>query len=274
MLEGAGVPILQDGLQAAQAVAKLAWYEERVQRISSARPAPEAPGGPVRDEVARLLRGADRLSEFECKRILERCGIPVTREKPAASADEAVRLSRELGYPVALKVQSGQILHKSDAGGVALDLVSEGEVRRAYDEILGNARKAAPQAEIQGVLVQEMVKGGVEVILGSTSDPVFGPVVMFGLGGIFVEALEDVSFRIAPLSRSDAEDMIEEIKGHRVLRGIRGREPADLDAIADALLCVSRLVTDHRDSIEEMDINPLVVFPRGAKAVDALIKTR
>jgi acetyltransferase len=104
-------------------------------------------------------------------------------------------------------------------------------------------------------------------------DPVFGPVVMFGLGGIFVEALEDVSFRIAPLSRSDAEDMIAEIKGHRVLQGIRGREPADLDAIVDALLRVSQLVTEHRDAIEELEINPFAVFPRGAKAVDALIKT-
>ena len=274
MLKEAGIPTLQDGLQAAQAVAKLAWYHERTQRISSARPAPGPSEAPARDEVGRLLRGADRLSEFECKRILEHCGIPVTREALAGSADEAVRLARDLGYPVALKVQSGQILHKSDAGGIALDLGSEGDLRRAYDEILSNARRVSPQAEIQGVLVQEMVKGGIEVILGSMRDPAFGPVVMFGLGGIFVEALEDVSFRIAPLSRSDAEDMIEEIKGHRVLQGIRGRAPADLDAIADALLNVSSLVTDHRDAIEELDINPLVVFPRGAKAVDALIKTR
>ncbi len=274
MLEDAGVPSLQDGLQAAQAVAKLAWYHERVQRIGSGRPAPEPEQAPARDELARLLRGSDPLSEFECKRILEHCGIPVTREELASSADEAARLARELGYPVALKVQSGQILHKSDAGGVALDLGSEADLRRAYDEILGNAQGAAPDAEIQGVLVQEMAKGGVEVILGSMKDPVFGPVVMFGLGGIFVEALEDVSFRIAPLSRSDAEDMIEEIKGHRVLRGIRGREPADLDAIANALLSVSRLVTEHRDAIEELDINPFMVFARGAKAVDALIKTR
>jgi acetyltransferase len=274
MLKEAGIPILPDGLQAAQAVAKLAWYQERAQRISSGRRAPEPTEAPAREEVARLLRDADPLSEFECKRILEHCGIPVTREELTASADEAVRLARELGYPLALKVQSGQILHKSDAGGVALDLGSEADVRRAYEEVLSNAQRVAPQAEIRGVLVQGMVKGGVEVILGSMRDPVFGPVVMFGLGGIFVEALGDVSFRIAPLSRSDAEDMIEEIKGHRVLRGIRGREPADLDAIANALLSVSRLVIDHRDAIDELDINPLVVFPRGAKAVDALIKTR
>jgi acetyltransferase len=273
MLRDAGIPVLPDGLQAAQAVAKLAWYQERLQRITPGLPAPGPVEAPPRDEVAQLLRGADRLSEFESKQILERSGIPVTREGLAASADEAVRLARELGYPVALKVQSGQILHKSDAGGVALDLGSDADLRRAYDEILSNAERVAPEAEIQGVLVQEMVKGGVEVILGSIVDPVFGPVVMFGLGGIFVEALGDVSFRIAPLSRSDAEDMIQEIKGHRVLRGMRGREPADLDAIADALLSVSRLVTAHRDVIEELDINPLVASPRGAKAVDALITT-
>jgi acetyltransferase len=273
MLKDAGVPILSDGQQAAHAVAKLAWYHERIRRITAGQLAPEPPEASPHEEVAQLLRGAGRLSEFECKRILERCGVPITREGLATSADEAVRIAGELAYPVVLKIQSGQILHKSDAGGVALDLGTEDEVRRAYDEILASARRAAPDAEIQGVLVQEMVKGGVEVILGSTKDPVFGPVIMFGLGGIFVEAVGDVSFRVAPLSRNDAEDMIEEIKGNRVLRGMRGREPADLDAIADALLVVSRLATNHRDAIEEMDINPLVVFPRGAKAVDALITT-
>jgi acyl-CoA synthetase (NDP forming) len=273
MLKQAGIPVLSDGLQAAHAVAKLSWYHERVRRITSGELAPEPPEAPPHREIAELLGSADRLSEFECKRIVERCGVPITREGLATSAEEAVRLARELGYPVVLKIQSGQILHKSDAGGVALDLGTDDEVRRAYDEILASSRRAAPEAEIQGVLVQEMVKGGVEVIIGSTTDPVFGPVIMFGLGGIFVEALGDVSFRVAPLSRNDAEDMIEEIKGHRVLRGMRGREPADLDAIADTLLKVSRLVTDHRDTIEELDINPLVVFPRGAKAVDALITT-
>lgn len=125
---------------------------------------------------------------------------------------------------------------------------------------------------MQGVLVQEMVEGGVEVIIGATKDPVFGHAIMFGLGGIFVEALRDVSFRIAPLSRTDAEEMIDEIAGHRVLRGIRGRPPSDREAIIDVILRVSRLVCDHPDEIEELDINPLLVFTEGVKAVDVLIR--
>jgi len=273
MLQDARIPILSDGLQAAQAIAKLAWYHNRVRRITAGQAEPEPVAESPVDEVAQLLDGADSLSEFECKRILEHCGIPVTREGLATSAEQAVELAQTLGYPVVLKIQSAEILHKSDAGGVMLGLGSEDEVRRGYHEILRNTRSSAPEAAIQGVLVQEMVEGGVEVILGSIKDPIFGPVIMFGLGGIFVEALGDVSFRVAPLSRNDAEDMIAEIKGYRVLQGMRGREPADLDAIADAILSVSRLVTDHRDTIDELDINPLVVFPHGAKAVDALITT-
>jgi acetyltransferase len=273
MLKDAGIPILSDGLQTAQAVANLVWYHDRVRRITAGQAEPEPAKGPPADEVAELLRGPGQLSEFECKRILERCGVSVTREELATSADEAVVVAHKLGYPVVLKIQSSEILHKSDAGGVMLDLGTEDEVRRAYHEILSNARRSSPEAEIQGVLVQEMVQGGVEVIIGSTKDPVFGPVIMFGLGGIFVEALGDVSFRVAPLSRHDAEDMIAEIKGYRVLQGMRGREPVDQGAITDAILCVSRLVTEHRDVIDELDINPLVVFPLGAKAVDALITT-
>jgi acetyltransferase len=173
---------------------------------------------------------------------------------------------------VALKVQSAEIAHKTEAGGIRLDLASDDEVRSAYEEILAKAERFEPDADIQGVLVQEMIEGGVEVIIGATRDPVFGHVIMFGLGGIFVEALRDVSFRIAPLTRRDAEEMIEEIRGHRVLQGVRGRPPADREAIVDAILKVSRLVTDHRDDIEELDINPLVVFSKGARAVDALIR--
>ena len=136
---------------------------------------------------------------------------------------------------------------------------------------MANSKRFSPDAAVQGVLVQEMVKDGVEVIIGTTKDPVFGHVIMFGLGGIFVEALGDVSFRIAPVTRRDAEEMIREIKGHRVLQGMRGRPPADIDAIVEAILRVSQLVTDYADDIEELDINPLIVFSEGAKAVDALV---
>ena len=198
----------------------------------------------------------------------------MTREALATSAEAAVTLARQIGYPVALKVQSAQILHKTEADGIRLDLGSDEEVRAAYDELVANAERFAPGAELQGVLVQEMLGEGVEVIIGSTRDPVFGQVIMFGLGGVFVEALGDVSFRIAPLTRRDAREMIEEIRGYPVLQGIRGRGPADVEAIVDAILRVSRLVEDHRDEIEELDINPLRVFPTGARALDALVATR
>ncbi len=275
LLEDAGIPVLSDGLQAAQAVAQLAWYQEKASANDNERTLPPLPPVEGRGEaVGELLRSGEPLTEFHSKRILGSYGIPVTREALASSAEMAVTLARQLGYPVALKVQSTQILHKTEADGIRLDLGSDDEVRAAYDELVANAERFAPGAELQGMLVQEMLGEGVEVIIGTTRDPVFGQVVMFGLGGIFVEALRDVSFRIAPLSRRDAREMIEEIKGYRVLQGIRGREPADVDAIVDAILRVSRLVEDHHDEIEELDINPLRVFPTGAKALDALVATR
>jgi acetyltransferase len=273
LLRNAGIPILSDGMEAAKAVARLAWYQEKVARVESQDADPTELDTAVSGDITDLLERTGSLSEHQSKRILKSHGIPITREALATSADMAVELARELGYPVALKVQSAAIAHKTEAGGIALDLASDDEVRSAYELILGEAERFDPNAEVQGVLVQEMVEGGVEVIVGATRDPVFGHVIMFGLGGIFVEALRDVSFRVAPLTRTDAREMIEEIKGYRVLRGVRGRPPVDLEAIVDAIMRVSRLVTDHPDEIAELDINPLVVFSKGAKAVDALIRS-
>jgi acetyltransferase len=269
LVEGAGIPILTDGLQAAEAVAKLCWYHEKARRAGDAESVPPRilPG----EGIDSLIRSQERLTEFECKRILNCYGIPVTSEALATSADMAVEQARELGYPVALKIQSGEILHKTEARGIRLDLASDGDVRAAYGEVVASSKRFSPDATVQGVLVQEMVREGVEVIIGTTKDPVFGHVIMFGLGGIFVEALGDVSFRIAPVTRRDAEEMIREIKGHRVLQGMRGKPAADVDAIVEAILRVSQLVTDYADDIEELDINPLVVFSEGAKAVDALV---
>jgi acetyltransferase len=272
MVEGAGIPILGDGLQAADAVAKLCWYHEKVSQVRDAES--RLPQILPVEGVDALMRSSDPLSEFQCKRILSGYGLPITSEGLATDAEMAVEQARELGYPVALKIQSGEILHKTEAGGIRLDLESDDEVRAAYQEVVANARQFSPDAAIQGVLVQEMLTDGVEVIIGTTRDPVFGQVIMFGLGGIFVEALRDVSFRIAPVTRRDAEEMIQEIKGHRVLQGMRGKPPADVDAIVDAILRVSQLVTDYADEIEELDINPLVVFSEGAKAVDALVTRR
>jgi acetyltransferase len=271
LVKSAGIPILEDGIHAAKAIANLAWYQRKARQAGAADRGPEVSSAARRAGVEELLRGSKHLSEFDCKKILEQYGIPIAREGLATSPELAVELARDLGYPVAAKVQSGQILHKTEAHGVVLNLGSDDEVRIAYDDIVANARRFAPGAEVRGVLVQEMLGEGVEVIIGMTKDPVFGPVIMFGLGGIFVEALRDVAFRIAPLTRRDAEELIEEIRGGRVLEGMRGRPAADREALIDAILKVSQLVTDHRDDIEELDINPLVVFTKGTKTVDALI---
>lgn len=261
----AGIPLLADGQEAVRAIAALAWYQDKVTGPPVAEPESFSPAPEAKD----LLAVPKPLTEYQAKRVLAAYGVPVTREGLAGSREEAVALARRIGYPVVLKVQSPQIAHKTEAGGVRLGLVDDDQVRAAYGEIVENARKHAPGAAIHGVLVQEMIDGGVEVIIGMTRDPVFGPVLMFGLGGIFVEALRDVSFRVAPLSRRDAEEMIKEIKGHRVLEGMRGLPPVDFEALTDVILKVSRLVTDH--AIQELDVNPLVVSPRGAVVVDALL---
>ena len=185
----------------------------------------------------------------------------------------AVQLAREIGYPVAMKIQSPQILHKTEAGGIRLNVTSDREVRRAFREIMANARKypGANSQLIRGVLVQEMIADGIEVIIGATRDPVFGHVLMFGLGGIFVEAIKDVSFRIAPLSNLDALDMVREIRGYQVLQGMRGKPAADIDALVDVILKVSAFVTDHGAAVAELDINPLILSAHGARVADALI---
>jgi acetyltransferase len=189
------------------------------------------------------------------------------------TARDAVRFAEEVGFPVVLKIDSPDILHKSEARAIRLDVDSKDAVTRYYDEIIANARNYNPSATINGVLVQEMIRGGSEVMIGMSHDSQFGPTIAFGLGGIFVEVLKDISLRIAPLSQSDAGQMIKEIKGYRILEGIRGRKAADIEAVADVLLRISRLALDWKDTISEIDINPLIVFDEGhgVKAADALI---
>jgi acetyltransferase len=271
-IEEAGIPVLKDHLHAIQALRNLAWYNDKARQAAKDIKTAQLEIRPD-NAAAKLLKTPDALTEFDAKKILEGYGIPVTREALATSAEMAVRLAREIGYPVALKIQSPQIMHKTEACGIVLNVSSDREVRAAYRDILSRAKnylRNAP-ALIQGVLVQEMLKDGVEVIIGSTRDPVFGHVLMFGLGGIFVEAMKDVSFRITPLGRKDAVEMVREIKGYSVLQGMRGKAPVDFNALVDVILRVSALVTDHGGSIQELDINPLVVSAAGAKVVDALI---
>lgn len=206
------------------------------------------------------------LTEHETKKLLAKYGIPVTKEQIATSADEALAIALNIGTPVAMKISSPDISHKSDVGGVALN-VSREEVRTTYNEIISRIKKAAPDAKIEGILVQQMAPTGHEVIVGLKKDEQFGHALMFGLGGIFVEVYRDVSFRVVPIEKREALDMISEIKGYPILKGIRGRKPADIEAIADVLVSVSEMA--EKEGIVELDINPLIVSESGAIAVDA-----
>jgi acyl-CoA synthetase (NDP forming) len=181
-----------------------------------------------------------------------------------------VAAARQIGLPVVLKIVSPDISHKSDVGGVKLNLGSEEEVAAAFDEIVAAARRAQPEATVLGVSVQKMARPGVEVIMGMTKDPQFGPVLMFGLGGVFVEVLKDVSFRIVPLEPRDARQMIRDIQGFPVLEGFRGQEPADLAALEEMLMRLSAFVEKHPE-IQELDLNPIFAYKDGALAVDARI---
>ena len=215
-------------------------------------------------------------SEHFAKQALADYGIGVTREILVSNAAAAVEAARTLGYPVVLKVQSPDIPHKTEARAVRLGVDSDTAVALAFDEIMRNAQAYQADARIEGVLVQEMVAGGIETILGVTNDPLFGPAVMFGLGGIFAEVLHDVSFRLAPVTYSVALEMIDEIKGSAVLKGARGAAPADIDALAGAIVRVSAMAIDLQDHLAELDINPLFVLPKGqgVKAGDALLKPK
>jgi acyl-CoA synthetase (NDP forming) len=211
--------------------------------------------------------------EPDAIRVLEQYNIPYPEHGLARSPEEAARIAGELGYPVVLKVVSPDVVHKSDAGGVVVGLGDGKEVRTAYERISDGVQAAVPRARIEGVLVCKQAPDGLEVIVGGLDDATFGPTVMFGLGGIFTEVLKDVSFRVAPLERRDAEEMIEEIRGYRLLTGARGQANYDLDATIDLLLSVSRLLIDHQE-IKELDLNPVRLYHRGLLVLDARIMER
>jgi len=223
-------------------------------------------------DIIKMAKKAGRnaLNEVESKQLLKQAGINTTEIKLATGKDEAIAAAKKLGFPAVLKIVSPDILHKSDIGGVKLNLNSEDEVGRAYDEIMAAAKKHAPKAKVEGVSVQPMARPATEVIIGMNKDQQFGPVLMFGLGGILVEVLKDVSFRIVPLAKRDAREMIREIKAYPVLEGYRGQEPADVETLENLLLKVSDFVEKHPD-IKEMDLNPIFAYRDGATAVDARI---
>ncbi|MEW6667218.1 MAG: acetate--CoA ligase family protein [Thermodesulfobacteriota bacterium] len=210
------------------------------------------------------------LEEPHAVRILGDYGIPYPSNRFAKTREEAIQGAEELGYPVALKIVSPQVIHKSDAGGVTVGLRNADEVGLGFVNMVGRVKKAIPEGQIRGVLVCREAHPGLEIIVGALADPVFGPTLMFGLGGIFTEVMRDVSFRVAPVKRVDVEEMIEEIKGYPVLAGLRGQRPRDLKALANLILAVSRLVSE-RPEIKELDLNPVRLYERGLMVLDARI---
>jgi acetate---CoA ligase (ADP-forming) subunit beta len=215
-------------------------------------------------------QGRTLLTELESKQVLHDLGIPTTLGQLATSEEEAVRAADAIGYPVVLKVASPDIVHKSDVGGVQLHLQDGEAVCQAFRAIQQSVAAHAPGARVDGISVQQMAAPGVEVIVGMSKDVTFGPVLMFGLGGVLVEVLKDVTFRIVPLSKRDASEMIHDIKGFPVLAGYRGAAPADLDALQNILLTLSAFV-DSTPEVKEIDLNPIYAYARGALAVDARV---
>ncbi len=215
-------------------------------------------------------QGRTVLTEIEAKQVFKQTGISVIETRLATSRKQAGEISADIGFPVVLKITSPDIVHKTDAGGVKTGLKNKAEVEKAYGEIMAAAKQKFPDAKIEGVAVQKMARPGVEIIIGVFKDAQFGPVIMFGLGGIFVEVLKDVSFRIVPIERRDATEMIKEIKGYPLLQGYRGHEPADITALEDILMKVSDFV-ERTPEIKEIDINPIFVYKDSAIAVDARI---
>ena len=217
-----------------------------------------------------MVKSQNLLTEVESKELLKKAGIPVVEAKLARSKKETISISKEMGFPVVLKISSPDVVHKSDSGGVKLGLANATQVGKAYNEIISSVKQAYPEAQIEGVSVQSMAPPGVEVIVGMSKDPQFGPVLMFGLGGILVEVLKDVSFRIVPVTTRDAREMIREIKGYPVLEGYRGQKPASIPALENLIVKVSQFI-EKNPHIKELDLNPIFAYPDKAVAVDARI---
>jgi acetyltransferase len=260
-----GHAVYRDALPCMKALRAAMRYAEFRRQL--ARPAPQRPAR-IDVDAARKMPLKGTLSEAQSKALLGLYGLPVTRESLAKSADEAVSMA---GGPVALKIQSPDIPHKTEAKAIRLNVSGAAAVRRAYDEVVAAAKDYKPDARIEGVLVQEMVTEGHEMLIGVSRDPVFGPVLTVGLGGIYVEVLKDVALRLAPVSSIEAREMIDELRSVSILKGARGKQALDIEALADCIVRLSWLAVDLQDRIVEIDINPLRVLPRGARVVDALV---
>ena len=261
--EEIGYPCFEDHSLAVRAMAALRYFAEAFKQ-GKQKVIPSTKG----NKLARLEKN---ISEFEAKSILSAAGIPANREILTQSCEEAIEAQKTIDGPVVLKVASPDIPHKTEIGGVLLNLTTKEEVEESYQKLITNVQSNAPKAKIDGIIVAEMITGGIETVLGVTKDPVFGPTVMFGLGGVFVEVLKDVTFRVAPFGPKEAHRMIDEIRGRAVLDGARGAPPADIDALANAISTLSIFAAENSDTIQTIDINPFLALPKGAVAVDALI---
>ena len=266
-IEAEGILVFEDPAETIHALAVLARLRAGFERKLTPPP-------PIPANTPRMPRRA--LNEYQAKRLLARAGVPSGRESLATSPADAAKKAERIGFPVVMKIVSPDILHKTEIGGVKLNLASKSAVRKAYAEIIANAQNSEPGARIDGVLVAKLIGGGVETILGTFRDPTFGPVVMFGLGGIFAEALKDVTFRVAPFGVREAARMIRDIQGYSILEGARGAPPADTAALAKALSQLSIFAIANADRSESIDVNPFLVLEKGkgAVALDAFLGPR
>ncbi len=268
----AGVPVIEHVPSGLWAISELAGWAKKAENVASF---PVYQPGAEYQRALKTIGHSQScsLTESRSKELLKAYGIPITRETLVHSAPEAAAAAQEIGYPVVLKIESPDILHKTEAGGVILDLKDGGSVEEAYTLIMERGRSYNPAARLEGVLVQEMLPPGLEIILGLKKDPIFGPTILFGLGGIYVELLKDVALRTAPLREEDAREMLEEIQGKALLDGVRGQPPRDRLALISIMMQLSRMAVELEDHIAELDINPLILYPEGegAVAADALV---
>jgi acetyltransferase len=270
------IPFLLEYRKGFKALRSLLRYQRFIDRDSGSVHKPLKAAVDV-GKVKRMLQTfGPRPTERQSKQILAEYGIPIAVEFLATNPEDAVAAAQTIGYPVVLKVESPEILHKTEAGSVEVDINSDAEVRAAFSRILTHAKIYNPKASIGGILVQEMLRDGREIILGMTQDPQWGPAIVLGLGGVLVEVLKDISMRLAPLEKFDIEEMLQELKGASILQGLRGRAAADIDALIDIALRFSQLCIDLKSDLQEIDINPLLVFDdgKGAKVVDCLMVPR
>jgi acetyltransferase len=273
ILRQAGIPVMESSQRSIQCMSALMHFAIQQKKISRMRlPESTAQERPAVKALFAKTKAADRsnLLETDSRDLLAEYGLDLPAALLAANAAEAKRAAREIGYPLAMKVVAPDIVHKSDAGGIKLNLKDEAAVERAFAEIMAGAAKITAKDRVLGALISPMVPEGRECIIGMIRDPQFGPVIMFGLGGIFVEVLKDVAFRVAPLTAEDIDEMIQEIKGFKLLTGVRGESPKDIRALKNILGKLSAIATDNPE-IEEFDLNPVIVHQQGASIVDSRV---